>query len=287
MTEILLEPLGYEFVRQALVVCTIGGALCGLVGTYVTLRGLSYLGHGLSHAIFGGAALSAAAGVNVFVGSWIWGLGSGVAISRLARPRGGRVLRADAAIGVVTTAGFALGVFLLGRYGTVRRSLDATIFGSVLGVTATDQALVVAMALVTLGAIVAWYRPLLFATFDPEVADASGIPAGRTDALLMVLLCGVILTSMRVMGVTLIAATIVIPSASARLLSDSFARVLVWSGVIGALTGFVGMYLSYHLDVASGATIVLVQFVVFVLAYSIRGRTLPGHRTAGLREATG
>ncbi|MCB0977453.1 MAG: metal ABC transporter permease [Acidimicrobiales bacterium] len=273
MIEFLVEPLRYEFVRHALVVCTVGGALCGLVGTYVTLRGLSYLGHGLSHAIFGGAALSAAAGVNVFVGSWLWGLGSGVAISRLARSRGGRALRADAAIGVITTAGFAFGVFLLGRYGTVKRSLDATIFGSVLGVTATDQLLVAAVAVGTVVSILAWYRPLLFATFDPEVADVSGVPAGRTDAVLMVLLCGVILTSMRVMGVTLIAATIVIPSAAARFLTDSFAKVLVWSAVIGGFTGLAGMYLSYHLDVASGATIVLVQFTVFVISFALGGRT--------------
>lgn len=269
MIEWLAEPLRYEFVRNALVVCTVGGALCGLVGVYVTLRGLSYLGHGLSHAIFGGAAVSAAVGVNVFVGSWLWGLGSGVAISRLGRSRAARSVRADAAIGVVTTAGFALGIVLLGRYGEVKRSLDATVFGSVLGVTTTDRFLVIALAVSTVVAVVGWYRPLLFATFDPEVADASGVRTGRADALLMVLLCGVILTSMRVMGVTLIAAAIVIPSAAARFLTDSFARMLWWSTSIGAATGLVGMYLSYHLDVSSGAAIVLVQFLVFVIAFAV------------------
>jgi ABC-type Mn2+/Zn2+ transport system permease subunit len=273
--EWLAEPLRYEFVRNALVVCTVGGGLCGLIGVFVTLRGLSYLGHGLSHAIFGGAAVSAAVGVNVFVGSWLWGLGSGVAISRLGRSRGTRAVRADAAIGVVTTAGFALGIVLLGRYAQVKRSLDATVFGSVLGISGTDRMLVLGVAVLTVVAIAGWYRPLLFSTFDPEVADASGVRTGRTDALLMVLLCGVILTSMRVMGVTLIAAAIVIPSAAARFLTDSFARMLWWSTLIGATTGLVGMYLSYHLDVASGAAIVLVQFLVFVAAYALdrwRGR---------------
>lgn len=275
MIEWLAEPLRYEFVRNALVVCTVGGGLCGLIGVFVTLRGLSYLGHGLSHAIFGGAAVSAAVGVNVFVGSWLWGLGSGVAISRLGRSRGTRAVRADAAIGVVTTAGFALGIVLLGRYAQVKRSLDATVFGSVLGISGTDRMLVLGVAVLTVVAIAGWYRPLLFSTFDPEVADASGVRTGRTDALLMVLLCGVILTSMRVMGVTLIAAAIVIPSAAARFLTDSFARMLWWSTLIGATTGLVGMYLSYHLDVASGAAIVLVQFLVFVAAYALdrwRGR---------------
>lgn len=278
MIDVLAEPFRYAFLRDALVVCTVGGALCGLIGVYVTLRGMSYLGHGLSHAIFGGAAVSAAAGINVFVGSWLWGLGSGVAISRLGRSRASRSVRADAAIGVVSTAGFALGVALLGRYASVKRSLDATVFGSVLGVTPTDRWLVIGVAVLTVVAVIGWYRPLLFATFDPEVADASGVRTGRTDALLMVLLCGVVLTSMRVLGVTLIAAAIVIPSAAARFLTDSFARMLVWSTAIGGVTGLVGMYLSYHLDVSSGATIVLVQFLVFVVA-------LGGHRLRSARHA--
>lgn len=266
MIDVLTEPFRYAFLRDALVVCTVGGALCGLIGVFVTLRGLSYLGHGLSHAIFGGAAVSAAVGLNVFVGSWIWGLGSGVAISRLARSRDVRAVRADAAVGVVTTSGFALGIVLLGRSPIVSRSLDAMVFGSVLGVTPTDRWLVVAVAVLAAVAVLTWYRPLLFATFDPEVADTSGVRTARTDALLMVLLCGAILTSMRVMGVTLIAATIVIPSAASRYLTDSFARMLVWSTAVGAVTGLVGMYLSYHLDVSSGATIVLVQLAVFLAA---------------------
>lgn len=275
MIELLTEPFRYEFLRDALVVCTVGGALCGLIGVFVTLRGLSYLGHGLSHAIFGGAAVSAAIGLNVFLGSWLWGLGSGVAISRLARSRAGRSVRADAAVGVVTTSGFALGIVLLGRSPSVGRSLEALVFGSVLGVTATDRWLVIGVAALAAGAVLTWYRPLLFTTFDPEVADASGVRTGLTDALLMVLLCGAILTSMRVMGVTLIAATIVIPSAAARYLTDSFARMLWLSTAIGAATGLAGMYLSYHLDVSSGATIVLVQFAVFIGALGThRLRTL-------------
>lgn len=263
----LLDPLHYDFVRNALVVCTVGGALCGLLGVYVTLRGLSYLGHGLSHAIFGGAALSAAVGVNVLFGAGLWGLGSGVAISRIGRPTARRPVRADAAIGVVTTAGFALGIAILGAYPRVKGSIEATVFGSVLGVTAADRWLVVGAALLTVAVLAATYRPMLFATFDPEVAAAAGRRTGVYDAILMSLLCAAILTTMRVMGVTLIAAAIVVPAASARLLTDSFGRMLAWSTGIGAVTGLTGMYLSYHLDVSSGATIVLVQFTVFAVAY--------------------
>ena len=268
MIDVLLEPLQYAFLRHALVVCTVGGMLCGLLGVYVVLRGLSYLGHGLSHAIFGGAALSAAVGLNYFVGAGIWGLGTGLAIGRVTRRR---PIRSDAAIGVLSTAGFAFGIVLLGLSSKVNRSIEATVFGSVLGVTMADTWMVIVAALVTVAVVVAWYRPLLFTTFDPEVAEASGLPTGRYDAVLMLLLCGAVLTTMRVMGVTLIAAALVVPAVVARMLTDSFGRMLVWSTAIGGLTGLIGMYVSYHLDVASGAAIVLLQFAVFVVVFVATG----------------
>lgn len=274
MIDVLLEPFEYAFLRHALIVCTVGGMLCGLLGVYVVLRGLSYLGHGLSHAIFGGAALSAAVGLNYFVGAGIWGLGTGLAIGRVTRKR---PIGSDAAIGVVSTAGFAFGIVLLGLSSKVGGSIEATVFGSVLGVTVADTWMVVIAAGVTVAVVTAWYRPLLFTTFDPEVAEASGVPTGRFDGLLMLLLCGAVLTTMRVMGVTLIAAALVVPAVVARMLTDSFGRMLAWSTGIGGITGLVGMYLSYHLDVASGAAIVLLQFAVFVLVFA----------ATGLRDALG
>ncbi|MEO6988503.1 MAG: metal ABC transporter permease [Aquihabitans sp.] len=268
MIDLLLEPFEYAFLRNALVVCTVGGMLCGLLGVFVVLRGLSYLGHGLSHAIFGGAALSAALGISYFIGAGIWGLATGLAIGRVTRKR---PIGSDAAIGVLTTAGFAFGIVLLGLSTKVGRSIEATVFGSVLGVTGADTWMVVGATVVTVAVVVGWYRPLLFTTFDPEVAEASGVPTARYDALLMLLLCGAVLTTMRVMGVTLIAAALVVPAVVARMLTDSFGRMLVLSTVIGGATGLVGMYLSYHLDVASGAAIVLLQFAVFVVVFVATG----------------
>jgi ABC-type Mn2+/Zn2+ transport system permease subunit len=262
---VLLDPLRYDFLRHALVVCTVAGALCGLLGVYVTLKGMSYLGHGLSHAIFAGAAICAAVSVNPVAGAGLWGLGSGLAITRVTRRR---VIGADAAIGVVTTASFALGVALLGLYSRVRRSIEATVFGSVLGISTADMWLVIGVAVVTVAVVVALYRPLLFTAFDPEVAEVSGIRTDRMEAVLLLLLCGAILTGMKVLGVTLIAAAIVIPPVTARLLTDSFGRMLVLSTALGAAGGLVGTYLSYHLDVSSGATIVLVDFVAFAVAFA-------------------
>ena len=268
MWNTLTEPFQYGFLRHAIVVCTIAGALCGLLGVFVTLRGMSYIGHGLSHAIFGGAAICAAIGLNFFVGAGVWGLASGLAVSRVTRRR---VIAADAAIGVITTASFAFGIALLGLYSRVKQSIEATVFGSVLGVSLTDMWVIIAIAIATAAIIISYYRPLLFTTFDPEVADVSGVNTARIDALLMLLLTFAILASMKVLGVTLIAAALVIPPTIARLLTNSFKRMLIISTGVGAFSGLVGMYLSYHLDISSGATIVLVNFILFATAYTLTG----------------
>jgi ABC-type Mn2+/Zn2+ transport system permease subunit len=268
MTQWLLDPLAYAFVRNALFVCVIAGGLCGLLGVYVTLKGMSYIGHGLSHAIFGGAAIAAAIGLNFFVGAGIWGLGSGLAVTRITRRR---TIGSDAAIGVITTASFAFGLALLGIYSQVKQSIEATLFGSVLGISTADVLVIVGITVVTVVAVIALYRPLLFTTFDTDVAEVSGVRTDRLDAVLMLLLCAAILASMRVLGVTLIAAALVIPPVVARLLTSSFARMLWLSSAIGAAAGGAGMYLSYHLDVSSGAAIVLVDFAVFVAVYAATG----------------
>ncbi len=266
----LAEPFNYGFLRHALVVCTIAGALCGLLGVFVTLRGMSYIGHGLSHAIFGGAAICATIGLNFFVGAGVWGVASGLAVGRVSRRR---AISADAAIGVITTASFAFGIALLGLFSRVKQSIEATIFGSVLGVSRSDMLIILVIAVATASVVIYQYRPLLFTTFDPEVAGVSGVNIGRVDALLMLMLTFAILASMKVLGVTLIAAALVIPPTTARLLTNSFNRMLAISTTIGALSGLVGMYLSFHLDVSSGATIVLINFVVFLFAYAATARS--------------
>lgn len=264
----LLAPFEFEFFRNGVVVGTVAGGLCGLIGTYVVLRRMSYIGHGLSHAIFGGAAASAIVGIDFFLGAGLWGVASALAIGRVARRR---VVGSDAAIGVVTTGSFAFGLALFGLFGQARRSPDALLFGSIVGVSRTDVWVVVGLAAMTALVVVARYRELLFATFDPEVADVSGVRTGRVDALLMVVLAVAIVVTTRVLGVVLVAGALVIPATVARLLSDRFARVLVLSAVIGAACGLVGMVTSYHLDVASGAAIVLVGVVLFALVYATTG----------------
>ena len=273
----IFEPYRYQLFTNGVVVATIAGALCGLLGVFVVLRGMSYIGHGLSHAVFGGAAASAVMQLNYFVGAGIWGVASGVIIGRIARRR---LIGADAAIGVVTTASFALGLALLNRFGQAKKSIEAVLFGSVLGVRTADIVAVALVTVLTVVIVVVLYRRLLFATFDPDVAQVSGVKVAWIEALLMVLLSLTILVTMRVIGTLLISALLVIPASVARMTTNSFARMLWMSPIVGALSGFLGMNLSYHLDTSASATIILFATAMFISVYTvsgIRGRSRIAH----------
>jgi ABC-type Mn2+/Zn2+ transport system permease subunit len=273
----LWRPFTFEFFRNGLIVATVAGALCGLIGVFVVLKGMSYIGHGLSHAIFGGFAASSLLGVNLLLGAGVWGVASALMINGVTRRR---VIGADAAIGVITTASFALGLTLFAAFGRRGRNFDAALFGSILGVGWSDVAAVLTVA-AGVGLVVFFgYRRLLFTTFDPDVAEASGVNTARVDAVLMLALAASILVTMQVLGVTLIAATLVIPPTIARMLTSSFSRMLWSSTVIGAVTGFVGMVASYHLDIQSGPAIVLVGAALFAATFLVTGPRGRRHLTA-------
>ena len=276
----LLDPFNYDFFLKGLVAAILAGALCGLIGVFITLRGMSYIGHGLSHAIFGGFAAAPLLAVNPVLGAGVWGLASALAINGVTRQR---KIGADAAIGVITTASFALGVALLTKFGNKGATFDAALFGSINGVADSDIYLLVGALLFAVVVFTALYRAFLFSTFDPEVADVSGVNVKRMDSLLMVVLTLSILSSLTIIGVTLVAATLVIPAVVARMLSDSVSRMLYLSTAIGAVCGGVGMYLSFQIDIPSGTTIVLVNAAVFVVVLAVTGgRSLK--RTAGLDD---
>ena len=272
----LLEPYQFEFFRTGSLAALLAGALCGLLGVYIVLRGMSYIGHGLSHAIFGGAVVSFVMQWNFYIGAGLWGFLSAVLINQTARRTR---IGADAAIGVITTASFAIGVALISRYRRFTQSFDAALFGNILGVTWADVLVIGAVALLVMAAIFFAYKQLLFTTFDSDVARVYGVRTEWMDALFSLMLAAAIIASMQVMGVTLIAAALVIPAITARLLTDSFHRMTILSVAIGALSGVLGMYLSYYVDVASGATIVLLQSAIFGIVLLIEsGRKVAAGR---------
>jgi len=264
----LTEPYEFAFFRNGVIVATIAGALCGLLGVFVVLRGLSYIGHGLSHAVFGGAAGSAVLGIHYFVGAGLWGIISGVLIGRISRRRS---IGADAAIGVVTTALFAVGLALLNRYGQAKRSIEAVLFGSVLGVKTADIIAVIVVSILVAVVVVVLYRKMLYATFDPDVARVSSVRVEWIELLLMVMLSLTIIVTMRVIGTLLISALLVIPAATSRMMTNSFAKMLWISPILGALAGFLGMNFAYHLDTAASASIILVSAAGFIVMYAIFG----------------
>ncbi len=265
--EFFLEPLEYEFFRHGLLAALMVGSLCGLIGVYVILRGMSYVGHGLSHAAFGGAVVGFTLNFNFYAGAGAMGLLAALLINRITK--NGKI-KSDAAIGIVTTAMFAVGVVIISQVRTFTQSFEAALFGNILGITDKDLLIIGLVTTSTMVSMFFMYRPLLFFTFDNEAARVFGIRTGIVQLVFSFLLTLSIIASMNVVGVTMIAATLIAPAVTARMMTDSFSRMLIYSFIIGGITGVAGMYLSYLFNAASGATIVLFGALLFCLSALIK-----------------
>ena len=263
MLDVIFEPFGYPFMVRGMVAAIIAGALCGGIGVYVILKRMAYIGHGLSHAVLGGAVVSFVMSFNFLIGSTIWGFLCAQLITLTTKKR---KIAYDAAIGVITTASFAVGIVLISRNKSFTRDFETALFGNITGVFPGDLVALAVVAAASALVLFVAYKQFLFTTFDGDVAQFYGVPTGWVEAMFSLVLAGTIVVSLQVLGVLLIAGATVIPPVSARMLTDSFPRMLLLSTGIGAVCGFVGIYLSYFVDVSSGATIVLVEAAVFALA---------------------
>ena len=264
----MFEPFQYEFFVRGLLAGALVGGLCGLVGVYIVLRKMAYIGHGLAHAIFGGAVVSYVMAINFYLGASLWGFLSALLISLASRKR---QISGDAAIGIVTTASFAVGIAIISRYKSFTRSFDAALFGNILGITNEDLIAIFIVVIFCSVIMFLWYKRFLFLIFDEEVAKVYRLPVVMIDTIFSLILAATVVVSIQILGVTLIAAAVVIPPVTARLLSNNFHRVIVISVVLGSLYSVCGMYLSYYLDISSGAAIVLFATFWFlcVSAYSL------------------
>ena len=273
----LTEPFEYEFFRHGLVAATLVGALCGLIGVYVVLRRMSYIGHGLSHAVFGGAVVSYVISSNFYLGAGLWGFLSALLINATARRR---QIGADAAIGIVTTASFALGVALISKYAHLHPQLRG---GALRQHPRRHRRRISSSSAASPRRSLALSSsPTSSCSSRPSIRRSRPVYGVRrrtgSTRLSRWPLAGTIVASMNVVGVTLIAAAIVIPPIIARLLTDSFGPLLILSTLLGALCGVVGMFLSYYLDVASGAAIVLLA------ASALRGHVRGDHPASAPRR---
>jgi ABC-type Mn2+/Zn2+ transport system permease subunit len=236
------------------------GGMCGLLGVYIILRGMSYIGHGMSHAVFGGAVVSYMISLNYYIGATLWGFMSAILINEISRRK---MIKADAAIGVVTTAGFAIGVLLITAARSFHRNFEAILFGNILGITDQDLYVILVVLAITILFVFFFNKRMLFTIFDKETSKVYGVKTELVEIIFSLVLATVVIASMNAIGVTLLAAAIVAPAISARLLTNNFLKMIVISSTIGAVTAFLGMYASFYFDSASGATIVLFGAAAF------------------------
>ena len=272
----ILAPFQESFMQRAFIVALVVGALCSSMGTYVVLRKLSFIGDGLAHASFAGIAIAYLRGANFYVGAAIATIVTALGIGFVHRR--GRV-SLDTSIGVLFTGAFALGVFLMSRAPRATVDLQSFLFGSILGVSAADVATVVGLGLAVALAVGALWRPLLYTSFDPIVAQAAGIRAGFVDYALLVIIALTIIVSLQAVGIVLVAALLVTPAAAASQLTKRFLPMMGISCAFGVFSTVGGLYASYELHASSGATIVLLATLVFFAALAFNAMRRPRRAT--------
>jgi manganese/iron transport system permease protein len=257
----LTDPWSYPFMQRALLEVTIIGVLCGLVGCFVVLRGLAFIGDALAHTVFPGVVLSYIAGRSILIGAFAFGTLTALGIGIVSRSR--RVSE-DSAVGVLFAAFFALGVVIISRQAGFKKDLGSLLFGNVLGVSQQDVVATLVIALIVLVVLFALLKEFTLVAFDSTMARSAGYPVFALDILLLLLITATIVVSLQTVGNILILALIVTPPATARLLTDRLDRMMAMSATIAVVSGALGLLISYHASTAAGGTIVLTATAVFI-----------------------
>lgn len=266
----LTEPLAYEFFLRALAASAVVGLVCAVVGTYMVLRGLAFMGDALSHAAFPGVVAAYLLGAPFYLGATVAAVGTSLAIGWITRR--GRI-RGDTAIGVLFAGMFALGVFLFSTIPNYVGDLFGFLFGQVLGISSTDLITLMILGIVVLAIVAVFWKELLYSTFDPLGAGASGLPVAALEYLFLGLIAMTIVISLQTVGIILVVAMLVTPAATAQLLTNRFSRLILVASAIGIVAPAIGLYISYWTNTASAALIVLVETAAFLLALLLGPRT--------------
>ena len=264
MIEWLTKPLTYEFMQRGLLASTLVGVLCAVVGCYVVLRGMAFLGDALAHAILPGVAIAYLLDGNLMLGALVAAIVVAMLIGFLSRQG---TIKEDTAIGILFAAALSLGVLLISSIRTYAVDLTHILFGNVLGVSTEDLIITAVLGVVVLGFIVVFYREFLVMSFDPVLAATLRMRAERFRTLMLILLALTIVVSLQTVGVGLVSAMLVTPGAAAYLLTRRLAPMMAVAAFIGAVSSVVGLYLSFYLSVASGAAVVLTATMIFLLAF--------------------
>ena len=275
--EFLTEPFEAEFVRTGTLAAAVVGILCAVVGCYVVLRGMALVADSLAHGVLPGIAIAfaltaGAAGSDpneaaLFAGALIAGLLTALGTDLILRRSR---IREEAAAGVVFVFMLALGVAIISRTEGYTVDLNSFLFGDVLGVGGGEVALSAVLAAAVLALVALCYRPLLLYSFDPQRAAALGLPVGRLQLLLLVLVTLAVVIGFRVVGALLVLGLLIAPPATAILVTKRMPAMMAVSAAIAAISAPLGLLLSWHLDLAAGASIVLVAVGAFVVAILVR-----------------
>lgn len=260
----LLDPLQFSFITRALIAAALVGIICPILGTYVILRGMAFFGDALAHTILPGVVIAFLLGWPLAIGALVMGiltaLGIGVLTDKSA-------LREDTAIGIIFVGMFALGIALLSASGSYTIDLAHFLFGNLLGVSTTDLWMIVGLGIVVLLTVYLFYKEFLLISFDPILAATLRLPATFFRYLLLVLIAVTIVTALQVVGIALALAMFITPAAAASLLTRRLPSMMVIAAGIGAFSGIAGLYLSFYLNIASGAAVVLVATLLFLVTF--------------------
>lgn len=267
-SQILLEPFAYPFMIRGLIAAIIVGTVCAVLGVYVVLRGMAFLGDAIAHAILPGVAVGYLIGGS---NNQLWlsagGLVAGILTSLGVGTLSNKGIKEDTAIGILFAGMFALGIALISTAQSYTVDLSHFLFGNVLGVSTTDLWLIGGIGLVVILNIVAFYKELQVISFDPLLAQTLGLPIAFLNNLLLVLIAATIILSLQTVGVALMTAMLVTPAATAHLLVKRLWQMMILAALIGAFSAISGLYLSFYVNIASGAAIVLVCTLFFFLVF--------------------
>jgi ABC-type Mn2+/Zn2+ transport system permease subunit len=256
----MVEFLSYDFMQRSLLAAALVGALCSVIGVFVVLRGLAFVGAGTAHAAFAGVALAYLIGFPPLLLAILFGLTT-VWVTGIMEEQGR--MKLDVSIGILYTATMALAILFIGLMKTYNAEVYGYLFGSVLSVTSDELHIILVLSFLVLGIIVLFSKELYFIAFDQEMAEASGVPARRMYYLLLTLIALTVVVSLKTVGAILVFAMVLIPASTAYQLTHSLSYMTAYAVVIGTASAVGGVLLSYVWDVPTGPAIVLLATAVF------------------------
>ena len=262
MSEAFVEPFQFEFMQRALLAGSLAGLVCAVVGSYVVLKGMGFLGDAIAHSSLAGMAIAFRLGGSVLWGAFIWVVPASLVITYLSRRTR---LHMDSSIGIVYALGFSVGIIVISQESGYTADLFSFLFGNVLGASWSDIAGIGAVAAIVVGVVVLLYNELLFTAYDETMAAASGVPVRFVQYLLPLLIGVTTLAAVQTVGVVLVLSLLITPAATARLLARRLPGIMVTAVIIALASVVGGLYVSFHLDWPAGPTIVLFSTGLFVL----------------------